>query len=42
MSTLSAHGVSARLGGRRILHDVDITVAPGRVTALVGPNGSAR
>ncbi|MEH6623624.1 MAG: ABC transporter ATP-binding protein [Dietzia maris] len=42
MSTLSAHGVSARLGGRRILHDVDITVAPGRVTALVGPNGSGK
>ncbi|WP_206473594.1 ABC transporter ATP-binding protein [Dietzia sp. KRD202] len=42
MSTLSAHGVSARLGGRLILHGVDLTVAPGRVTALVGPNGSGK
>ena len=42
MTTLTAHEVSARLGGRLILDGVDLTVAPGRVTALVGPNGSGK
>lgn len=42
MTTLTTRGVSARLGGRLILDGVDLTVAPGRVTALVGPNGSGK
>lgn len=42
MTTLTAHDVDARLGGRQILHEVGLTVAPGRVTALVGPNGSGK
>lgn len=42
MTTVTAHRVSARLGGRQILDGVDLTVAPGLVTALVGPNGSGK
>ncbi|KAA0918440.1 ABC transporter ATP-binding protein [Dietzia sp. ANT_WB102] len=42
MTTLTAFGVSARLGGRQVLDGVNLTVAPGRVTALVGPNGSGK
>lgn len=42
MTTLTALDVEARLGGRRILDGVDLTVAPGLVTALVGPNGSGK
>ena len=42
MTTLTAQDVSAKLGGRPILESVDLTVAPGLVTALVGPNGSGK
>lgn len=42
MTTLTAFDVEARLGGRQILEGVDLTVAPGLVTALVGPNGSGK
>lgn len=42
MTTLTALDVDARLGGRQILDGVGLTVAPGRVTALVGPNGSGK
>jgi iron complex transport system ATP-binding protein len=34
--------VGATLGGRDVLHDVDLEVRPGRFLGLVGPNGSGK
>lgn len=39
---LKAEGVSARLGGRMALRDVDLELAPGELVALVGPNGAGK
>lgn len=39
---IAAQGLSVRLGGTPVLHDVAVTAAPGEVTALVGPNGSGK
>jgi iron complex transport system ATP-binding protein len=35
-------GVSATYGGRTVLDDVSLEVAPGEVTGLIGPNGSGK
>lgn len=36
------HRVSAAYGQRRVLHDVDLVLAPGTVTAVVGPSGAGK
>ncbi|WP_165396376.1 heme ABC transporter ATP-binding protein [Streptomyces sp. F001] len=35
-------GLQVRLGGRTVLHGVDVTVRAGEVLALVGPNGAGK
>lgn len=39
---IEAHGLAVRLGGRAVLHDVDLAVLPGEIVTIVGPNGSGK
>jgi len=39
---LEARGVWVEAGGRALLKNVDVDVAPGRVTVLIGPNGAGK
>ena len=39
---LQAHSLRVSLGGRVVLHDVDVGFATGRWTAIVGPNGAGK
>ncbi len=41
-SLLTAAGVGAELGGREVLHDVDIDIRSGQAWALLGRNGSGK
>ncbi|MDP3855607.1 ABC transporter ATP-binding protein [Phenylobacterium sp.] len=42
MSTLSAHEVRVRLGGKLVVDDVTATFQAGAVTAILGPNGAGK
>jgi len=42
MSGLVARGVRVGLGGRPVLHGVDVAVGPGTRLGLVGPNGAGK
>ncbi|GAA3669227.1 heme ABC transporter ATP-binding protein [Microbacterium marinilacus] len=39
---IEAEGVGVEIDGKRILHDVDLTVRSGEVVALIGPNGAGK
>lgn len=41
-SVLLAREISVELGGRRVLTDVDLTIARGEVVAVLGANGSGK
>lgn len=39
---IAAEGLSVRLDGRLVLHDVTVAVQPGEILTIVGPNGSGK
>jgi branched-chain amino acid transport system ATP-binding protein len=41
-AALTVRGLSAGYGGFRVLDDVELSLAPGRITAIVGPNGAGK
>lgn len=42
MSALQTRGLKVALGGREVLHGIDLDVAAGRWTCVVGPNGAGK
>ncbi len=42
MSTLSAHDIQVRLGGKLVVAGVEATFQSGTVTAILGPNGAGK
>lgn len=41
-AALRAHDLHVSLGGREVLHGVDVSFAAGRWTSIVGPNGAGK
>jgi iron complex transport system ATP-binding protein len=41
-AALQTHQLSATLGGRQVLKNIDLTIATGRWTCVVGPNGAGK
>ena len=39
---LRVAGLGVDLGGREVLHDVDLEIAPGELVGLIGPNGAGK
>ncbi|HJG81083.1 MAG TPA: ABC transporter ATP-binding protein, partial [Brevibacterium senegalense] len=40
--TLAAQDVTLGYGDRTVIRELDLQVAPGRITAIVGANGSGK
>ncbi|MGY6558595.1 MAG: heme ABC transporter ATP-binding protein [Nitritalea sp.] len=39
---LEAKGISAHIGGRTIVHQVDVRFSPGKFSVILGPNGAGK
>lgn len=39
---LAAQGVSVGYGGRAVIQDLDVTIPPGVITTIIGPNGCGK
>jgi zinc transport system ATP-binding protein len=39
---VQAQGLTVRHGGRAVLQDVDLAIAPGEIVTVIGPNGSGK
>ncbi|WP_449278393.1 anchored repeat-type ABC transporter ATP-binding subunit [Leucobacter sp. GX24907] len=42
MSALEVAGLAVRLGGREVVHDVDLSLDTGEFVGLIGPNGAGK
>lgn len=42
MSLVRINGLTVRLGGNTVLHDVDFSIDSGEIVTIVGPNGSGK
>ena len=42
MGLIELRGVTVERGGRTLIADVDMALAPGRLTVLLGPNGAGK
>lgn len=40
--TLTVTGLTVVNGGRKVVHNVDLTISPGKVTAVIGANGAGK
>ena len=42
MIAIAARGVTVRLGGRAVVHEVNLEVPAGQWVGLIGPNGAGK
>ena len=42
MGLIELRGVTVERGGRTLIADIDMALAPGRMTVLIGPNGAGK